>query len=111
MDKLARRTLKVQRKSHLLPKYHILEDSLEELITVARDTLLNRSHMFKASFCKKFCFLLKRVCVLKLCCAGWECGWYSYLKGKSNSEESLTQRGITQIERELDIERLLRTNR
>ena len=49
--------------------------------------------------------------MLKLCCAGWECGWYSYLKGKSNSEESLTQRGITQIERELDIEKLLRTNR
>ena len=111
MDKLARRTLKVQRKSHLLPKYHILDDSLEEMITVGRDTLLNRSHLIKASCCKKFCFILQRFWCLKVACCFWECGWQSYLKNKNNSEESLTQRGIAQIERELDIEKLLRTNR
>jgi len=74
----------------MLPKYHILDDSLEEMITVGRDTLINREHMRKASCSQKLNFLLKRSCLLKLpCCFGFDSCWYRCLGKKSCSNEAL----------------------
>lgn len=65
--------MKLQKKSHLLPKFHILDDSLNEMIVVARDALINREHFRKATCCHKLCFLFMRMVCQKIMCFNFDC--------------------------------------
>ena len=61
------------------------------MITVGRDTLINREHMRKATCCQKLVFLCKRSICMKLpCCFGFDKCWYMCLGKKSCSDEALT---------------------
>ena len=45
LEKLVNETAVVQTGSHLIPKYHVVGDSVKELVTVGRDTMAHRKKL------------------------------------------------------------------
>ena len=50
VDHIIAQTTIVQKSSHLTPKWHILNDSVAEMVTVGKDTITNRLKMRDTAF-------------------------------------------------------------
>ena len=50
LDYLLAETSVIQRASHLQPKWHIMNDSVNEMVTVGRDTISHRERLRDSAF-------------------------------------------------------------
>ena len=50
LDYLLAETVVIQRASHLNPKWHIMNDSVQEMVTVGRDTISHRQRLRDSAF-------------------------------------------------------------